>query len=336
MTTHRIDASGKTILITGATDGLGRALAGELARAGATVLLHGRDPERIRHTEAQIRSDAGSERLRSYRADFSSLSAIRTMAREILDREPRLDVLVNNAGIGTTVPGGERRMTSQDGYELRFAVNYLAGYLLTHQLLGLLEASRPARIVNVSSAGQMALDFDDLTIGAAGTKSSMISRRVGAAWSDMEPSRPDAKRRLDYPRGRCSAAYTPTGQCSTSSSVIGKCLGLPVASRAWTVSAAAAIRQSDCDSVTPRAANSRRQFPARSPSRRESTAILSPPNRLSATPCSDSRRPRVTSSTLIAQTHGMQGLASSRSRADLPRRASISTVVSSRSAKWRV
>lgn len=164
MTTHRIDASGKTILITGATDGLGRALAGELARAGATVLLHGRDPERIRHTEAQIRSDAGSERLRSYRADFSSLSAIRTMAREILDREPRLDVLVNNAGIGTTVPGGERRMTSQDGYELRFAVNYLAGYLLTHQLLGLLEASRPARIVNVSSAGQMALDFDDLML----------------------------------------------------------------------------------------------------------------------------------------------------------------------------
>src|SRR5439155_10389143 len=82
----------------------------------------------------------------------------------ILEEEPRLDVLVNNAGIGTTIPGGGKRMESEDGYELRFAVNYLAGYMLTIRLLDLLDESAPARLVNVSSAGQMAIDFDDLML----------------------------------------------------------------------------------------------------------------------------------------------------------------------------
>jgi NAD(P)-dependent dehydrogenase (short-subunit alcohol dehydrogenase family) len=160
-----IDLSEKTILVTGATDGLGRALAGELAAANATVLLHGRDRERIRETEDEIRTlTGGSARLRSYEADFASLTEVRRMAGEITAREPRLDGLVNNAGIGTTVPGGGRRMQSADGYELRFAVNYLAGYLLTRELTALLEASAPARIVNVSSAGQMAIDFDDIML----------------------------------------------------------------------------------------------------------------------------------------------------------------------------
>ncbi len=156
--------TGKTVLVTGATDGLGRALARELAGSGASVLIHGRSPQRIGETEAEIRSATGSERLRSYRADFSSLSEVRRMGREIVAGEQRLDVLVNNAGIGTTVPGGERRMESVDGHELRFAVNHLAGYALTGELLGLLRESAPARIVNVSSAGQMPLDFDDLML----------------------------------------------------------------------------------------------------------------------------------------------------------------------------
>jgi NAD(P)-dependent dehydrogenase (short-subunit alcohol dehydrogenase family) len=76
----------------------------------------------------------------------------------------RLDVLVNNAGIGTTLPGEGRRLESADGYELRFAVNYLAGYLLSRMLLGLLARSAPARVVNVSSAGQAPLDFDDVML----------------------------------------------------------------------------------------------------------------------------------------------------------------------------
>jgi NAD(P)-dependent dehydrogenase (short-subunit alcohol dehydrogenase family) len=164
MSTDRIDLSDRTVLVTGATDGLGRALARELASAGATVLLHGRDRERLRQTEAEIQDATGPHRLRCYRADLSSLAEVRTMADAVVAGEQRLDVLVNNAGIGTTVPGGDRRLVSADGYELRFAVNHLAGYLLTHRLLDLLRASAPARIVNVSSAGQMPLDFDDLML----------------------------------------------------------------------------------------------------------------------------------------------------------------------------
>ncbi len=164
MTRHDFDLTGQTVLVTGATDGLGRALAHELAARGATILIHGRDPQRIAQTEADMRQATAPDRVRAYRADLSDLAEVRRLSDEILERETRLDVLVNNAGIGTTVPGGEKRMESADGFELRFAVNYLAGYLLTHRLLALLKASVPSRIVNVSSAGQMPLDFDDLML----------------------------------------------------------------------------------------------------------------------------------------------------------------------------
>jgi NAD(P)-dependent dehydrogenase (short-subunit alcohol dehydrogenase family) len=157
--------NGRTVLVTGATDGLGRGLARALVDAGATVLVHGRSPARIGAIVEELRRTAGSaERVRSYRADFASLAEVRDMASEVLAAEPRLDVLVNNAGIGTTVPGGGERMVSADGYELRFAVNYVAGHLLTERLLELLTRSAPARVVNVSSAGQMPLDFDDLML----------------------------------------------------------------------------------------------------------------------------------------------------------------------------
>jgi NAD(P)-dependent dehydrogenase (short-subunit alcohol dehydrogenase family) len=148
----------QTILITGATDGLGRALARELAAGGATILVHGRDEDRGRETIEEI---GGGEWLR---ADLSSLAEVRALAEQVRDRDGRLDALVNNAGIGTADPGDGRRLESTDGYELRFAVNYLAGYLLTRLLLKELEGSAPARIVNVSSAGQAPIDFDDLML----------------------------------------------------------------------------------------------------------------------------------------------------------------------------
>lgn len=162
---------GKVVLVTGATDGLGRALAAELARAGATVLVHGRDPGRIADTikevtaaAAEADEPAAGDRVRGYQADLSSLAGVRDLADQVIAAEPRLDVLVNNAGIGGDVPGGGARQESADGYELRFAVNYLATYALTRLLLPLLRASAPSRIVNVASIGQQAIDFSDVML----------------------------------------------------------------------------------------------------------------------------------------------------------------------------
>ena len=146
--------------MTGATDGLGRGLAHALVAQGHEVLVHGRSEERIAATLDEL----GSDRARGYRADLASLAEVRDLAEQVREREPRLDVLVNNAGIGASIPGGGERMESADGHELRFAVNYLAGYLLTHELLGLLQRSAPARVVNVSSAGQMPIDFSDVML----------------------------------------------------------------------------------------------------------------------------------------------------------------------------
>ncbi|MEU8345025.1 SDR family NAD(P)-dependent oxidoreductase [Actinomadura meyerae] len=145
----------QTILITGATDGLGRALAARLAADGATVLVHGRDDRR---GEATLREIGG--RASWYRADLSSLAQTRALAEAVRADHPRLDVLVNNAGIG----GPDSWQPSADGHELTFAVNYLSGYLLTRLLLPTLVSSAPARIVNVSSIGQQAIDFDDVML----------------------------------------------------------------------------------------------------------------------------------------------------------------------------
>jgi len=154
----------QTILITGATDGLGRGLATSLAHDGAELLLHGRDDERGRATLEEIRTKTGNERLRWLRADLASLDEVRALADQVVQMTGRLDALVNNAGIGTTLPGDGKRVESSDGVELRFAVNYLASFLLTRSLLPLLRASAPARIVNVSSAGQAPIDFDDVML----------------------------------------------------------------------------------------------------------------------------------------------------------------------------
>jgi NAD(P)-dependent dehydrogenase (short-subunit alcohol dehydrogenase family) len=154
----------QTVLVTGATDGLGRALAVDLAGRGATVLLHGRDDARGRAAIDEVRRATGSVLVGWYRADLSSLTQVRELAVRVRRDHQQLHGLVNNAGIGTTVPGGEERQESADGHELRFAVNYLSGYLLTRLLQSLLIASAPARIVNVSSLGQAPIDFDDVML----------------------------------------------------------------------------------------------------------------------------------------------------------------------------
>ena len=166
------------VLVTGATDGLGRGVATALAAEGATLLLHGRSPERLDAVVEEIGAETGNANLRPYRADLASLADVRRVADEVVGQESRLDALVNNAGVGTTLPGDGERLVSADGYELRFAVNYLSGFLLTHRLVELLAASAPARIVNVSSAGQAPIDFDDVMLehGYSGTRAYAQSK----------------------------------------------------------------------------------------------------------------------------------------------------------------
>ncbi|MBL1076017.1 SDR family NAD(P)-dependent oxidoreductase [Nocardia sp. 2] len=150
--------TGRTVLITGSTDGLGRELAVRLGAAGARVIVHGRDGRRAARVVA-----AGGPEPEIVLADLSRLAEVDRLAVEVASRTGRLDVLVNNAGIGFGRPGAEREL-SADGIELRWAVNHLAPYRLTRRLLPLLRAAAPARVVNVASAGQQEIDFDDLLL----------------------------------------------------------------------------------------------------------------------------------------------------------------------------
>lgn len=159
---HPIDQ--QTILVTGSTDGLGRALARELAGRGATVLLHGRDSAKGEAALREVREATGNERVAFYLADLGSLADVRGLAETVRAEQERLDVLVNNAGIGTGGRARAERELSADGYELRFAVMYLAPYLLSSLLEPLLVRSAPSRIVNVASAGQLPIDFDDVML----------------------------------------------------------------------------------------------------------------------------------------------------------------------------
>ena len=145
------ELTGKTVLLTGATDGLGRALAADLAGRGATLLLHGRDEDRGSATLTEVAEASGSDRLSWYRADLASLAEVRGLAEAVGRDQDRLDVLVSNAGIGSDVPGGGARQESADGVELRFAVTYLAGFALTHLLWPQLATAPSARVVSVSS-----------------------------------------------------------------------------------------------------------------------------------------------------------------------------------------
>jgi NAD(P)-dependent dehydrogenase (short-subunit alcohol dehydrogenase family) len=167
---------GKTVLVTGSTDGVGRYVAARLAAAGANVLIHGRDKARAKTLADEIRSQ-GHTAPTFYQADLSSLAGCRQLAEAVLAGHQRLDVFISNAGIGSRALGSERR-TSADGYELRFAVNYLSGFLLARLLLALLKASAPSRIVNVASLGQHPIDFGDVMItrGYSGSRAYAQSK----------------------------------------------------------------------------------------------------------------------------------------------------------------
>ena len=154
-----IDMRGKTVLITGSTSGLGAEVAERLGAMGATVIVHGRSLERGKEVVDAINA-AGPGEAVFYQADLGSLAEVKALADRVKDEHSALHLLINNAGIGGA--SNEPRQLSADGHELVFAVNYLSHFLLTRELLPLLESSAPARIVNVASIGQRPVNFDDI------------------------------------------------------------------------------------------------------------------------------------------------------------------------------
>ena len=153
--------SDRVVLITGSTDGIGRETARILAERGAHVILHGRRENRCQETVKHIHRRVPEARLDYIVLDLAEVERIGDIGTMVGAVTDRIDVLINNAGVG---PGqhGQERDVSPDGYELRFAVNHLAPFAVTHHLLPFLRVPERARIVNVTSAAQAPLDFDDL------------------------------------------------------------------------------------------------------------------------------------------------------------------------------
>ncbi|MGW2772211.1 SDR family NAD(P)-dependent oxidoreductase [Streptomyces olivaceoviridis] len=170
-----------TVLITGATSGLGRYVAFELVRSGHLVLAHGRDRARIERLVEELRTEGAAE---GFVADLARLAEVRELGARVAEAHPGLDVLVNNAGVGGGTPGSGREL-SADGHELRLAVNYLAPVVLTRALLPVLRANPPARIVNVGSGGQEPVDVADpeLTRGYSGISAYCRSKFALAAYT---------------------------------------------------------------------------------------------------------------------------------------------------------
>lgn len=186
----------RVYLVTGATDGIGLGTATRLAGLGATVLLHGRDSARLASTQEAIASETGGGKPATYRADFANLDEVRALAEAVAAQHQTLDVLLNNAGIGRGARDAQERELSADGHELRFQVNHLAPFLLTHLLLPQLERAGAARIVNVASAAQTPIDFDDvmLTRDYSGRRAYAQSKLAMVMATFELAARLDAKR----------------------------------------------------------------------------------------------------------------------------------------------
>lgn len=146
------------ILITGATDGIGKQTALELVQQGHTLFIHGRNNERLSETKKWIQTQVPKTITETFQSDFASLKEVKQMADSILTKGIPLDVLINNAGVFE-----EKLRYSADGFERTFAINHLAPFLLTHLLLPLLKSRPSARIINVASMAQASsIDFGAL------------------------------------------------------------------------------------------------------------------------------------------------------------------------------
>ena len=179
------DLDGKTVLLTGATKGIGLVAAREIARTGAALVLVARDAARGQATVEDVRVETGNDRVELITADLSVQAEVRRAAAEFRARHQRLDVLVNNAGAIFAA-----RETTADGLEATFALNHLSYFLLTSLLLDLLKASAPARVVNVASAASMLgrIDFDDLELKRRHDRLHVLVNNAGAIFMKREVS----------------------------------------------------------------------------------------------------------------------------------------------------
>ncbi len=144
----------KSILITGSTDGIGELTARMLAKDGHHVYLHGRNAKKLATVISSVKEESGNNQVDGFTADLADLTAVQELARQIAEQVPQLDVLINNAGVYAS-----KETTSRDGLELRFAVNYVAPFLLTRELLKKSTLSGGSRIINLSSAAQAPVDL---------------------------------------------------------------------------------------------------------------------------------------------------------------------------------
>ncbi|MEM9647634.1 MAG: SDR family NAD(P)-dependent oxidoreductase [Bacteroidota bacterium] len=148
----------KTILITGSTDGIGKLTALKLAKAGHHILIHGRNKDKVQKTMAEIEAQSKNKNIEGFVSNLADFDSINAMTAEMAAKIEKIDVLINNAGVFKSAV-----QSNLEGLDLRFAVNYFAAYLLTNQLMPLLEKSEAPRVVNLSSAAQSRVSFEALT-----------------------------------------------------------------------------------------------------------------------------------------------------------------------------
>ncbi len=147
----------KTILITGSTDGVGKLTATKLAENGHKIIVHGRNSEKLKNTISEIKEITNNDRISGFVSDLSDFDSVNKMISDISNEFSSIDILINNAGVFKS-----RIEQNQDGLDMRFAVNYLAPYLLTNGLLPILKNSDSPRIINLSSAAQATVSMDAL------------------------------------------------------------------------------------------------------------------------------------------------------------------------------